>query len=404
MNVEIAPSRAKGVVNAPCSKSYAHRLLIGAALADGESVIKNISFNEDITATVSCLNALGAHVEVDGSQVYVKGVDLSSRQNECSLFCNESGSTLRFLIPLSIICSKKTIFSGAGRLMERPQSVYIDLFSEKGCYLNKENNILISGGDLTSGIYKVPGDVSSQFITGLLFALPLLDGDSEIEITGTLQSEPYVNITIEVLDAYGIKIQKKTDGYFIKGNQKYKAGEYTCQGDWSNAAFLHAFNLCSGDVQVTGLDYNSNQGDKVYVDYFKKLSESYCELDISQCPDLGPVLISCAALTNGALLTGTKRLKIKESDRGEAMRRELLKFGVNIEVLEDSINIPPVALTAPVEPLECHNDHRIAMSLAVLCSVTGGTLINAQCVNKSYPDFFDVIENLGIHINRRCQK
>lgn len=404
MKVLIAPSVAKGTVNAPCSKSYAHRLLIAAALSDGTSVIENVELNEDITATIKCLQELGANIQYCDHTITVEGIKTWDNNVERSLFCNESGSTMRFLVPLSFVFSSKTIFTGAGRLMDRPQTIYEELFNSDTCYFKKEGNSFISGGVLKSGKFKFRGDISSQFITGLLFALPLLEGDSELVLTTSLQSEPYIDITIEVLKLFGVCIKKTQAGYFIKGNQKFKPTNVTCQGDWSNSAFLHAFNLCGGNVQVTGLDSDSNQGDKVYLDYYSKLSESQPVLDITECPDLGPVLIACACLKNGAKLVGTSRLKIKESDRGEAMRQELLKFGVEIQVEEDSITIPVCTLHAPEQELNCHNDHRIAMSLAVLCSVTGGTLNNAQCINKSYPDFFDVIGNLGIQVNRRCQK
>lgn len=396
MNVEIAPSKASGEIKAPPSKSYAHRLLMGAALADGKSVISDIGLNDDITATISCLEELGAKIQLDGTTAVVDGISFEEKKKELSLFCNESGSTLRFLIPLSLCFSKKTFFTGAGRLMDRPQSVYEELFKTKGCYLRKENKTLVAGGELQAGIYELPGDVSSQFITGLLFTLPLLKGNSEIKLTTPLQSAPYIDITIQVLSLFGVEISKTENGYLIKGEQQYKATELSCEGDWSNGAFLDAFNLAAGNVLVKGLNEHSCQGDKIYKELYRQLERGCPVLDISQCPDLGPVLIACAALKNGATLIGTKRLKIKESDRGEAMKQELLKFGVELEAGEDYIVIPKAALKAPTEPLCCHNDHRIAMSLAVLCSVTGGTLKDAQCVNKSYPDFFGDIRNLGI--------
>lgn len=396
MNVTITPSKASGEIKAPSSKSYAHRLLIGAALADGQSVISDIGLNDDITATISCLKEMGANIEIDGTTAVVDGIMLTEKRKKLSLFCNESGSTLRFLIPLSLCYSDEACFTGAGRLMDRPQGVYEELFKTKGCYLEKACKTLVAGGELQSGVYELPGDVSSQFITGLLFTLPLLNGNSEIRLTTPLQSAPYIDITIQVLSLFGVEISKTEDGYLIKGEQQYKATELSCEGDWSNGAFLDAFNLAGGNVLVKGLNECSCQGDKIYREFYYQLEEGCPVLDISQCPDLGPVLIACAALKNGARLTGTNRLKIKESDRGEAMKQELIKFGVELETGEDYIVIPKSSLKAPTEPLCCHNDHRIAMSLAVLCSVTGGTLNNAQCVNKSYPDFFEDIKNLGI--------
>ncbi len=399
MNVTITPSVAVGNINAPPSKSCAHRLLICAALAEGKSVIKNIGINDDIVATASCLRVLGAKIEINNNVAEIYGIDSVNKKEVLNLFCNESGSTLRFLIPLSLVFSNEVSFTGSKRLLERPQSVYEELFKENGCYLEKKENILLAGGELINGIYSIPGDVSSQFLTGLLFTLPLLDGDSEIVLKTPLQSAPYVDITIDVLSKFGVKIRKANNKFYIKGNQKYTPKNLAVEGDWSNSAFLDAFNLTGGNVTVLGMNEKSYQGDKIYKEFYKHLQNDIPTLDISDCPDLGPVLIACSALCNGAKLVGTKRLKIKESDRGVAMQTELSKFGVDIVVKENEIIIPKTELKAPKEAINCHNDHRIAMSLAVLCSKVGGTLENAQCVNKSYPEFFDDIKTLGIQID-----
>ncbi len=396
MNVKIFPSVAKGEINAPPSKSVAHRLLIGAALSKGESIIEDIGTNEDIKATIACLNKLGAEIKVDNSTAFVKGIDFNERKNNISLFCNESGSTLRFLIPVALCFYENAEFTGAGRLLDRPQTVYDELFSEKGCYLKKELNILKSGGELKSGVYKIRGDVSSQFITGLLFALPLLKGDSEIVLTTPLQSSPYVDITIDVLSKFSVEVKKTDNGFYIKGEQIYKPQQLSCEGDWSNAAFLDAFNLLGGSVKVNNLNQESYQGDMVYRRFFSCLDEENPTFDISNCPDLGPILIASAVIKNGALIKGTNRLKIKESDRGEAMKQELKKLNVDIEIGDDYIRIPNSEIIAPTENIFCHNDHRISMSFAVLLSKTGGVIEGAECVNKSYPEFFEDIKKLGI--------
>ncbi len=396
MNVTIKPSVACGEIFAPPSKSCAHRLLICAALAKGKSVIEYIGTNDDIIATISCLKELGAKIEIEGNKAVVYGIENNSKKENVNLFCNESGSTLRFLIPLSLVLSKTASFRGSERLLERPQSVYEELFSNMDCYLKKDGKTLVAGGELKSGTYKIRGDVSSQFMTGLLFALPLLDGDSEIILTTPLQSAPYVDITIDVLSKFGVEIKKDSNGFYIKGNQGFSPQNLSVEGDWSNSAFLEAFNLIDGNVTLRGMNEESYQGDRVFRKFFSELKNGTPTLDIEDCPDLGPVLISCAVLCNGATLTGTKRLKIKESDRGVAMQTELSKFGVDIIVKEDEIIIPETKIKAPKEILNCHNDHRIAMSLAILCSKVGGILENAQCVNKSYPEFFDDIKTLGI--------
>lgn len=396
MNIEISPSVALGQMYAPPSKSCAHRLLICAALADGTSVIENIGTNEDIAATVSCLRSLGADIIITEKTATVSGIKKDIILEKTELFCNESGSTLRFFIPISLLFSKETVFTGKGRLMERPQSVYERLFEKRCCFLKKQENSLICGGELTNGVFEMPGDVSSQFITGLLFALPLLEGDSEVILTSPLQSAPYIDITIDVLSKFGVVIDKTHNGFYIKGSQKYIPQKLSVEGDWSNAAFLDAFNLLGGKVELTGLNDLSFQGDKIYRQFFEELAKATPVIDITDCPDLGPVLIAVASLNKGAKLVGTKRLSIKESDRGKAMQAELSKFGINIVVNENDIVVPKCEAKKPELPLDCHNDHRIAMSLAIMCSKTGGVLKDAQCVKKSYPEFFDDIKSLGI--------
>ena len=396
MNVLIKPSIANGKINAPPSKSCAHRLLICAALAKGRSIIENIGVNDDITATVNCLRQMGAEIEIDGNKAVVDGIDAETMRDNIHLFCNESGSTLRFLIPLSLVFAKEVSFGGSGRLLERPQSVYEEIFKEKGCYLEKNGESLVAGGNLTSGTYKVRGGVSSQFLTGLLFTLPLLEGNSKILLTTALESSPYVDITIDVLNQFGVTVEKSEDGFFVKGGQHYQPRSLSVEGDWSNGAFLEAFNLIDGNVEVENLNYDSFQGDRIYRDFYRLIKEGRPTLDISDCPDLGPVLMSCGALCNGVKLVGTKRLKIKESDRGETMKAELKKFGVDVIVNEDDIIVPKTEIKTPVECVDCHNDHRIAMAMSLVCSKVGGTLFGAQCVNKSYPRYFDDIKTLGI--------
>lgn len=397
MNIKILPSVANGEINVLPSKSVAHRLLICAALSDGVSEISDLDFNDDITATIACLKSFGANIEINNNKAIVKGIDFSRKHKALVLNCNESGSTLRFLIPVSTILSDSTFFYGSESLISRPQSVYKEIFEKQGCLFHVTSKRIKIDGKLKSGVFEIAGDISSQFLTGLFFSLPLLDGDSEIRLTTPLESAPYVDITIDVLSKFGVVIEKNSSqSFYIKGNQRYISQNISVEGDWSNAAFLDAFNLLGGNVVVNGLYDESLQGDKVYREYFEKLQNGTPELDISDCPDLGPILIASAVICNGARLIGTKRLKIKESDRGEAMKKELLKFGVDIIVDENEIIIPKSELSYPQEEIDCHNDHRIAMSLAVLCSKTGGILKDAQCVNKSYPEFFDDIKTLGM--------
>lgn len=400
MIAEVYKSKASGEIVARSSKSYMHRALIGGALSSGETVIENIADSEDITATIECLKQIGATFKFSGNTLKIQGVPPEKTKNALSLFANESGSTLRFLIPVSLLFSDSVEFTGSKRLLERPQTVYEELFPRKNCFIKRNENNITVGGSLTGGVYECKGNISSQFLTGLLFALPLLKEDSEIKLTTPLQSSPYIDLTLEILNEFGIQIERPDDRTFkIKGNQEFKPTKLYCEGDWSNSAFLEAFNLIGGSVKVDGLNINSTQGDKIYREYFEKLKQGTPTLDITDCPDLAPILMTVASLLNGAVLKGTSRLKIKESDRGEVMKNELSKFSADITVLEDEIIIKKADLKTPTETLCGNNDHRIAMSLTVISSVFSGVIENAECVNKSYPLFFEDCEKLGIKLN-----
>lgn len=398
MKIKINPCVLQGAIKAPPSKSMAHRLLICAGLASGESIIDNITYSQDILATIDCLNKMGACTSKDENRVWVMGA--SPLEAECDLYpCRESGSTLRFFIPLSMLSEKDNIFTGYGRLMARPMSVYEKIAKERGIPYKSTGDGITVGGTLTSGTYTLDADVSSQFISGLLFALPLCGGDSEIVLQGKISSKSYIDMTIEALSVFGVKAQwKNDDTLFVKGDQKYRCCDVTVEGDYSNAAFLDAFNLVGSHVTVEGLVKNTLQGDSVYKEYFRKLKEGTPTLDVTDCPDLAPILMTLACEMNGATLTGTHRLKIKESDRGQAMKAELSKFGAEIEVYDDEIIIHKSTLCAPAQTLHSHNDHRVVMSLAVLCSKYGGEIENAEAVGKSYPDFFEKTKALGLEV------
>lgn len=399
MIAEVFKSTANGKIKARASKSYMHRALIGAALSNGETVIENIAESEDITATIKCLEKLGVKFTYFGSTVKVQGISKKSKVKNISLFANESGSTLRFLIPVSLIFAESIDFTGSKRLLERPQTVYEEILPSKNCFIKRSSEKIEVGGNLKGGLFEFKGDISSQFLTGLLFTLPLLNEDSEIRLTTDLQSSPYIDLTLEILNEFGVEVERPDEKTFkIKGNQEFKPTNLYCEGDWSNAAFLDAFNLIGGSVTLSGLNENSTQGDKVYRKYFEELKQGTPVLDITDCPDLAPILMTLASIMNGATLKGTSRLKIKESDRGEVMKKELSKFSADITVLENEIIIKKSVLKPPTGILCGNNDHRIAMSLAVISSVFGGKIENAECVNKSYPLFFEDCEQLGIKI------
>ncbi len=398
MKIKIYPSVANGKVTAPPSKSIAHRALICGALSGG-SVVNNVAFSNDVAATIDCLSALGTSLNINGSALNIGGLNVFNPQENAILNCNESGSTLRFLIPLCLVSGKKTTFKGAKRLFERPLSIYESICQEQGILFEKSENELTVCGKLKSGSFRIRGDISSQFISGLLFALPLLDGVSIVEIIGNFESESYVDITLAVLSEFGIKITRAGNRFIILGNQRYKSCEFTVEGDCSNAAFLHALNVIGGSVEVGGIPKNTLQGDKVFNDIFQAIKNGKREYDISDCPDLAPILFAVAAVKGGATFTGTARLKIKESDRGAAMAQELKKFGIDAEVGENYVKIGSSAVKTPSEPLFGHNDHRIVMALSVLCTLVGGEIEGAEAVAKSYPDFFDVLKQLNIGLD-----
>jgi len=392
-----------GTVQAPPSKSMAHRLLMGAGLAKGTSVVKNIELSEDIKATLGILKAFGASYTMNDSVVTVQGIGENVLHTEEILDCRESGSTLRFFLPLALTGDEGCTFSGAPRLMERPLGIYEEICREQGITFEREGTTLHVKGRLSAGHYRVKGNVSSQFITGLLYTLPLLDGESVLEVIPPIESKAYIEMTMQALKTFGIRIRQEGNTYYISGNQSYQARCVTVEGDYSNAAFLDALNVIGGDVNIEGLVENSLQGDKIYARYFELLQKENALMDIAECPDLGPILMGVAAALNGAIFTGTRRLKIKESDRGTVMAQELAKFGIRVEVFENEIIVHKGILKEPEEMLSSHNDHRIAMTMATLCTITGGSIEGAESVRKSYPTYYDVIEKLGIKIEREEQ-
>lgn len=392
-------SKAKGKLLAPPSKSMAHRYLICAALAEGRSVIHNIDFSEDIKATLGCIKQLGASAEVDGNTIIVNGSSNLSSGDGRIFDCNESGSTLRFFIPLALLNSSRARFLGSEVLMTRPMTVYEDICKAQGITFERKNGGIEVEGKLKSANFEVPGNISSQFITGLLFTLPLLEGDSKITLTESVESKPYIDMTLQVQKEFGIKAEWISENTLsIPGSQKYVATEGTVEGDYSNAAFFEALNVLGGNVEVTGLREDSLQGDKVYIPYFKKLASGFATVDISDCPDLGPILFVVAAAMHGGEFTGTKRLKIKESNRGAVMCEELAKFGIKTLQEENRIVIYEGKPSKPTEVVCGHNDHRIVMSMATLLTVTGGEIEGTGAVKKSLPDYFERIKKLGIEI------
>ena len=393
MKIRISKSKAAGKIKAPPSKSYAHRLLICSSLAKGNSKLCGISESVDIKATLGCIQALGAEIVKNGDNVSVNG---GAFRNSGEFNCYESGSTLRFMIPIALVNEGDYTFLGSERLIERGIGIYEEIFEKQNIRCEKEKNAIKISGKLSPDTFYVRGDISSQFISGLLFALPLLNGDSKIVVTTNLESKSYIDITIDALKMFGVNIECQDNTFYIKGNQEYKCIEGAVEGDLSNAAFLDAFNYIGSDVRVLGINENSKQGDGVYKEYFELLNSMRPTLDLSNCPDLGPIVFALAGVTNGADIKGTKRLKIKESDRVGDMGRELAKFGIEVVDFGDSVSINNQNLHAPTVELCGHNDHRIVMALSVILTLYGGVIDGCQAVSKSYPDFFEALSSLGV--------
>ena len=399
MVADIKKSIATGSVYAPPSKSMAHRLLICAALTGSECKIENVSLSEDISATIDCLNSLGAVITVENDTAFVKGIDFNNLPDEIILNCRESGSTLRFMIPILLLTGKKSVLRGSNYLFTRPLSVYEEICTSNGFLYEKGVNSLVIKGRLSGGNFTVNGDISSQFISGLLFVLPFLEHDSKIIINGNFESRSYVEMTLKVLSLFGVEALLNDNVIFVKASQKYVSTDAFVEGDYSNSAFLDALNYVGGNVSVLGLNEESLQGDKVYIEYFEELSNGTPTLDISNCPDLAPILFALAAYLNGATFVGTRRLKMKESDRASVMKEELEKFGSEITVLENKVVIEKRKLNAPNTVLCGHNDHRIVMALSVLLTVFSGKIKGAEAIKKSFPDFFEKISTLGVEVS-----
>lgn len=394
MQVRIKPSRAVGRVQAPPSKSYAHRLLIAAGIFCGGD-ISNVDFSNDINATLFCLKEMGCVVKTIDNRIVIE----PAKEIKGDHFqCGESGSTLRFMIPIVMTRSEKAIFTGSEKLFSRGIEPYLRIFEEKGIKYDLQSDSLKVEGRLKAGRYVLDASSSSQYITGLLFALSTLSEDSEIILTGKFQSRSYVDITIDVLQMVGVEIENRENGFFIRGGQKPNYLVKEVEGDYSNAAFLEALNLFGGDVKITGLNPDSKQGDKAYQIYFPMLQKGNCEIDVSESIDLGPILFTVASYFHGATFKGTSRLRIKESNRIDDMMNTLAKFGAKYEVKEDEVIIFKSQLHPVDEVIDLVNDHRVVMSVIILLTIFGGAINGIEAIKKSFPSFLEVLEHLQVEV------
>lgn len=421
-DIKITPRSFKGQVNIPPSKSISHRAIISASLSNGTSKISNVAFSDDIIATLEAMKSLGVEVleiekETDHtSTIVIDGTDDLKLINN-TIDCFESGSTIRFLMPLVTLPNKKVTVTGRGRLVERPMDTYYKMFEKQNInYKTTNGNLPVTiEGRLNSGTFEMKGDISSQFITGLLFTLPLLDGDSTIVITTELESKGYVDLTLDMLKKFDIEVENINYKEFrVKGNQKYSAHNYKVEGDYSQIAFWIVAGVLNGEIKCNNIDLNSLQGDKVVLDIVREMGgdleakEDYVIakksktrgtiIDASECPDIIPVLSVLAAVSEGETrVINGKRLRIKESDRLNSTATIINDMGGDVEELEDGLIIRGVEKLKGGVTIDSYGDHRIAMALGVASTVCTEPIIvtNSHVVSKSYPNFWEDFVKIG---------
>jgi len=419
MQITINPSQLKGSVQIPPSKSLSHRSIIAASLANGKSVIKNIILSEDIIATIEAMEQFGVTIDIEKGKrctLTIHGTsDLEAKGQEIQ--CNESGSTLRFLVPFFTLVSKPITYLGRNKLIERPLDSYYEIFEKQGIkFVHDAGKLpLTISGKLSPGAYHLDGNISSQFITGLMFVLPLLDGDSEIIIRKNLESKGYVDLTIDILHKYGIDIVNENyEKFIIKGNQSYQPTDYTVEGDYSQGAFFIVGNLIGNNIAIHGLSEKSLQGDQEILDIVEGVGGSYhfkgdeliieksgplhpMAIDAKDCPDLVPILGVLGSFIDGDVtINNAERLRIKESDRLKAISTELNKLGCNLVEKSDGLVIKNHK-TLTGGHVSSWNDHRIAMALSIFSTKLDEsiTIDQAEAINKSYPDFYEDFKALG---------
>lgn len=412
-DVKFSPFVPKGTVNVPPSKSDVHRAIICAAMANGVSRISPVALSNDIKATIGCIKALGADAVLENNVLTVDGTNMYKNKTAL-LDCGESGSTLRFFIPIAAVGNINATFVGKGKLPQRPIGIFTEALPKAGTVCKTEGGLPLEiKGQLKSGIFEIPGNVSSQFITGLLLALPILEGDSEIVLTSPLESVGYIAMTIRTMKQFGVNIQATEKGWHIKGGQSYKTCDYTTDGDWSQAAFFMVLGAVSGKVTVKGVAKDSTQGDKKCAEILARFGAKVTQLDnevtvekgelkaitidASQIPDLVPVLSVCAAFAEGTTkIINAERLRIKECDRLKATAELLNNLGGKVKELSDGLEITGVS-SLKGGNINGYNDHRIVMSAAVCAARSDEdiTATFAMSINKSYPDFYIDYNSIG---------
>lgn len=413
MNVKYEPFTPSGTVTAPPSKSDVHRAIICAALSGGICTISPVALSEDIKATIGCVEALGAKTQLQGDVLTVNGEGVF-RQKQAVLNCGESGSTLRFMIPVAAAGGVEAVFNGRGRLPERPIGIYTDALPQKGVQCQTQGGLPLQiSGKLKSGVFRLPGDVSSQFISGLLFALPLLRGDSDIVLTSPIQSVGYINMTIRTMEKFGIEVDATDTGWHVRGQQHYIPSDYRTDGDWSQAAFYMVAGAVNGSISVEGVNTDSAQGDRHIAAILREFGAEVIQdadrvtvrqsalrgvtIDARHIPDLVPVLAVCAAFAQGTTnIINAQRLRLKESDRLKTTAELINALGGRVRELPDGLEIDGTGRLTGGTVQGC-NDHRIVMSAAVCAAGCDSPIIcsDALSINKSYPAFFDDYNSVG---------
>ncbi len=417
MKVLIQPGFLKGSVAIPPSKSQSHRAIIAASLSKGKSVISNIVYSRDIEATINAMEKIGAKIIRNPNQLIITGITRIFLSDDNFIDCNESGSTLRFAIPILSLSRQKVVFTGKKSLFQRPLGVYESLFCDMNLQFQKNDDSLIISGSLSPGVFTLPGNISSQFISGLLFALPLLKDNSKIIVTDPFESRQYVDMTLQTLKQSGIEVKSIGNEYFIKGNQTYQPINVRIEGDFSQMSSFAIMGLLGSDIECRNMPEISCQPDYRILDFIKKAKGKYSRIesgyrfqasetvatnfDVSQSPDIAPVLAIMAALSPGtSKIENAGRLKFKESNRLQSIYNMLKTFGVKVEIDDDSLTITgQTELDGGV--FDSYNDHRIVMAIAIASSRATRQVIikNAEAVNKSYPDFFADMRSLGANFD-----
>lgn len=416
--IKIIPSKNKSFILVPSSKSLIHRYIFVSALAEGKSVIKNVSFSKDINDSLRFLKIFKNNIKIKKNKIIVYK-NKANLIKETVLFINESATTLRLAIPVLGTFSKETTIKANPNLLARPFSVFQEIFLKQNLKFKFSKDKIVFTGPLSFGNFEAPGFISSQFISGLLFALPLLNGESYLKVIKPIESASYINLTLDVLEKAKIKIEQKDNLFLIPGNQKFQEINLRAEGDYSQAAFFIGLGLLNSKITIGNFNNKSLQGDKQIINILQNMGGNITErynkiivkpskltggvIDLKNCPDLGPILMAIAATINGkTMFINASRLRIKESDRIASMEIELKKLGVDIYSSFDGVTVNGGLKVTKEINFSSHKDHRIFMALAILATILpkGATITNEECVEKSYPNFINDLKKLNIEIKK----